>query len=124
MVEVRRKMKPLFEFPYDETEAKKQVWKQRFLKYNEILKAKKSVAVAEAQKTYAVFHCFFVGNSRTQWDRIVNKMHTKNPWIGMNGKSNKGICMKFWISWIASSSTSSPSSLLTQLKSSITTCSR
>jgi hypothetical protein len=32
-----------------------------------------------------------------QWDRIVNEMHTKNPWIGMNGKSNKGICMKFWI---------------------------
>jgi hypothetical protein len=30
-------------------------------------------------------------------DCIVNKMHTKNPWIGVNGKSNKGICMKSWI---------------------------
>jgi hypothetical protein len=32
-----------------------------------------------------------------QWDRIVNEMHTKNPWIGMNGKSNKVICVKCWI---------------------------
>ncbi len=35
-----------------------------------------------------------------QWDRIVNKMHTKNPWIGVNGKSNKGICVKSWISFM------------------------
>jgi hypothetical protein len=27
-------------------------------------------------------------------------MHTKNPWIGMNGKSNKGICVKSWISFM------------------------
>jgi hypothetical protein len=32
-----------------------------------------------------------------QWDRIVNEMHTKNPWIGVNGKSNKDICVKSWI---------------------------
>jgi hypothetical protein len=35
-----------------------------------------------------------------QWDRIVNKMHTKNLWVGVNGKSNKGICMKSWISFM------------------------
>jgi hypothetical protein len=35
-----------------------------------------------------------------QWDRIVNEMHTKNPRIGVNGKSNKRICMKSWISFI------------------------
>jgi hypothetical protein len=27
----------------------------------------------------------------------INEMHTKNPWIGVNGKSNKGIHMKSWI---------------------------
>jgi hypothetical protein len=27
-------------------------------------------------------------------------MHTKNPWIGVNGKSNKGIRMKSWISFM------------------------
>jgi hypothetical protein len=35
-----------------------------------------------------------------QWDRIVDEMHTKNPWIGINGKSNKGICVKSWISFM------------------------
>jgi hypothetical protein len=27
-------------------------------------------------------------------------MHMKNPWIGMNHKSNKGICVKSWISFM------------------------
>jgi hypothetical protein len=27
-------------------------------------------------------------------------MHTKNPWIGVNGKSNRGICVKSWILFI------------------------
>jgi hypothetical protein len=35
-----------------------------------------------------------------QWDRIVNEMHTKNLFIGVNGKSNKGICVKSWISFM------------------------
>ncbi len=35
-----------------------------------------------------------------RWDRIVNKMHTNNTWIGVNGKSNKEICVKFLISFM------------------------
>jgi hypothetical protein len=27
----------------------------------------------------------------------MNEMHTKNPWIGVNCISNKGICVKSWI---------------------------
>jgi hypothetical protein len=30
----------------------------------------------------------------------VNEMHTKNPWIGVNDKSNKAICVKSWISFM------------------------
>jgi hypothetical protein len=50
LIEVRREIKPLFKFPDDEKEAKKQDWKQKLLEYKEILKAKKSVTIAEAQK--------------------------------------------------------------------------
>ncbi len=92
-------MKPLFKFPDDETEAEKQNWKQKLLKYKEILKAKKSVVVAEAQKAYEVFRCFVVGNMQTQWDKIVHKMHTKDPWIGMNGKPNNGPRVHSWLSF-------------------------
>jgi hypothetical protein len=35
-------------------------------------------------------HCFVVGDLRTQWDKIVPEMHTRDPWISMNGSSNKG----------------------------------
>jgi hypothetical protein len=100
LVEVRREMKPLFEFPENKTEAEKEIWKQSLSKYKEIFKAKKSVAVAEAQKAYEVFCCFIVGNLQTQWDRIVHKMHTKDPWIGANGSSNKGPCICSWLSFM------------------------
>ncbi len=30
----------------------------------------------------------------------MNEMHTKNPWIGVNGKSNKGIRVKSLISFM------------------------
>jgi hypothetical protein len=40
-----------------------------------------------------MFHYFVVGNPQTQWDKIVYKMHTKDPWIVVNGSSNKGPCI-------------------------------
>jgi hypothetical protein len=98
-VEVKREMKPLFKSPVDETDAKKQDRKQKLLKYKGILMAKKSVMVAEAQKAYKAFCCFFVGDLRTQRDKIVHKMYTKGPWIGVNGNSCMGPCIDFWLSF-------------------------
>ncbi len=88
ITEVRREMKPYFIFPEDETEAVKEIRKQTLSEYKEILKAKKVVAVAKIQKAYEMFHCFVVNNLQTQWEKIVHKMHTKDPWIGVNGSSN------------------------------------
>jgi hypothetical protein len=99
LVEVRKEMSPFFNFPEDETMAVKEASKKKLNKLNESLKAKKTIAVEVAQKADKLFRCF-VGEAQTQWDRIMNKMHTKNPWIGMNGKSNKRICMKSWISFM------------------------
>ncbi len=52
IVEVRGEMNPYFEFCENETEAEKEIWKQTLSEYKEILKAKKSFAVAETQKAY------------------------------------------------------------------------
>jgi hypothetical protein len=93
-------MKPLFEFPEDETKAEQDIQKQLHSEYKEILKTKKGVAVVEAQKAYEVFRCFVIGNPQTQWDRIVHKMHTKDPWIGVNGSSNKGSHICSWPSFM------------------------
>ncbi len=100
LVKVRKEMSPFFNFPEDETLAKKEARKKKLANLNKSIKAKKSFAVYQAQKAYKLFRCFVVGKARTQWDRIVNEMHTKNPWIGVNGKSNKGIQVKSWISFM------------------------
>jgi hypothetical protein len=100
LVKVRKEVSPFFNFPEDETAAKKEARKKKLSNLNESLKAKKSFTVNQAQKAYKLFGCFVIGKMRTQWDRIVNKMHTKNPSIGVIGKSNKGICVKSWISFM------------------------
>ncbi len=94
LVAKRKIMSPFFNFSEDETVAAKEARKKKLNKLNESLKAKKTFAVEQAQKAYKLFHCFVFSKARTQWDRILNKMHTKHPWIGVNGKSNKGICVK------------------------------
>jgi hypothetical protein len=91
LVAVRKEMSPFFNFPEDETKAAKVARKKKLNELNKSLKAKKAIAVELAQKAYKLFRCFVVGEARTQLDRIVNEMHTKNPWIGVNGMSNKGI---------------------------------
>jgi hypothetical protein len=91
LVKVRKEMSPFFNFPEDETPAKKEARKKKLANLNKSLKAKKSFAVDHAQKAYKLYRCFIVSKAQTQWDRIVNEMHTKNPWIGVNGKSNKRI---------------------------------
>jgi hypothetical protein len=47
ILEVRREMKPYFQFPKDETEAAKELCKQTLSEYKKILKAKKVFAVIE-----------------------------------------------------------------------------
>ncbi len=64
--------------------------------FKEILKAKKVTAIAETQKAYKMFCLFVVGNQQTQWDKIVQEMHTKDPWIGVNRISHKGIRVHSW----------------------------
>jgi hypothetical protein len=90
-------MGPFFKFPDNKTTAEKEARKQKLNKLKEALKAKKDIAVAEAQKAYELFHCIVLGKAQTQWDRIVNEMHTKNLWICANGKVNKGIHVRSWI---------------------------
>jgi hypothetical protein len=93
-------MSPFFNFPEDETMAEKEARKKKLADLNDSLKAKKSFVVDQAQKAYELFRCFVIGKAQTQWDRIMNEMHTKNPWIGVNGKPNKGIRVKSWISFM------------------------
>jgi hypothetical protein len=55
LVKARKEMSPLFNFPEDKTPAKKEARKKKFANLNESLKAKKSIAVDQAQKAYKLF---------------------------------------------------------------------
>jgi hypothetical protein len=79
LITIRKEMSPFFNFPGDKTVAAKEGRKKKLNNLNEFLKAKNTFAVELAQKTYELFCCFVVGKVQTQWDRIVNKMHMKNP---------------------------------------------
>ncbi len=50
LVEVRREMKPFFEFPENKTEAEKEVWKQTLSEYKEILKVKKNLRLLKPRR--------------------------------------------------------------------------
>ncbi len=34
-----------------------------------------------------------------QLDKIVQEMHSKDPWFGVNGKLNQGLCVHSWLSF-------------------------
>jgi hypothetical protein len=79
LVKVRKEMSLFFNFPEDKTPAEKESRKKKLSDLKKSLKAKKSFPVKQAQKAYELFRCFVVGKAQTQWDHILNKMHTKNP---------------------------------------------
>jgi hypothetical protein len=60
LVKVRKEMSPFFNFPEDETAAKKEARKKKLSDLNESLKAKKSFVVDQAQKAYKLFCCFVI----------------------------------------------------------------
>jgi hypothetical protein len=69
------------------------------MKFKKFLKTKCNFAIAGAQKAYKLFCCFVVGEGLTQWDKIVHEIHSKDPWVSMNGKSQKGLCVCSWLSF-------------------------
>ena len=84
----------------------------------DLLKGKKK-ALAEIEKAYELFCVYFVGKACTQWDKVVQVMHTKDPWVAVNGTTHKGPGLLFWT---ALNSTSSQSSLVTPLSCICTKC--
>jgi hypothetical protein len=93
---VRKEMAPYFQFPPDESKEAKKLRHNSLDQFKDILKAKKVTAIAVTSQAYKMFRLFVVGDQQTQWDKIVQEMHTKDPWIGMNRISHKGFCICSW----------------------------
>ncbi len=56
-------------------------------------------ALKEVVKCYELFHTYFVGKVCTQWDKVVQEMHQKDPWVAVNG-FNPGPREKTWESFL------------------------
>jgi hypothetical protein len=57
-------------------------------------------ALMEIVKAYELFCIYFVGKTCTQWDKVVQEMHMKDPWVAVIGSLNKGPRKKTWESFL------------------------
>jgi len=48
------------------------------------------------QKPFDLVRQLLIGEARTQWDKIVTKMFDRDTWVGVNGKTHEGPCMRTW----------------------------
>jgi hypothetical protein len=47
-----------------------------------------------------MFRLFVVGDQQTHWNKIVQEMHTKDPWVSVDGVSHKGIQACCWSAFL------------------------
>ena len=64
----------------------------------DLLKAKIE-AQGEIVKAYELICVYFVSKAWSQWDKVVAEMHTKDPWVAVNGVSHKRPRAKTWVSF-------------------------
>ena len=57
-------------------------------------------ALPEIVKAYELFCTYFISKACTQWDKVVQEMHQKDPWVAVNGSLNPGPCKKTWASFL------------------------
>jgi len=78
------------------------------------------------QKPFNLVRQLLIGEARTQWDKIVTKeMFHRDTWVGVNGKTHDSPRVRTWNSLTdCIELQSSRSCRLTQLKSSVSTCSK
>ncbi len=75
---------------------KKENLKKKIETTEKDLEKTKKTAVTEIAKAYELFRVYFVGKACTQWDKVVQEMHMKDPWVAVNRSLNKGPCKKTW----------------------------
>ncbi len=67
---------------------------------DKLLEQNKKNALKEIVKAYELIRTYFIGKARTQWDKVVQEMHQKDPWVAVDGSLNKGPRKKDWNSFL------------------------
>ncbi len=97
---IRKEMAPFLQVPPDKSKEAKTLCLASLEQFKSILKVKKGTAIVVTGRAYEMFRLFVVGDQQTQWDKIVQEMHTKDPWIGVDGASHKGIRVRSWSAFL------------------------
>jgi hypothetical protein len=92
-------LEPLLKAPEGKTKDEKDEQRKMLSAIKEDLKATCKIVVAETLKACKLFHCCVINKVGTQWDKTIHKMHSKDPWIGVNGQSHKGLRVQSWLSF-------------------------
>jgi hypothetical protein len=99
--EIKEKVRPLYKklnmskHPQEKESLKKQIDTTE----KELEKAEKK-ALREIVKAHDLLRTYFISKACTQWDKVVQEMHQKDPCVAMNGSLNKGPRKKTWESFL------------------------
>ncbi len=99
--EIKKKVGPIHKMINMSKNAQEKEGLKKTLKTAEkALELAEKKALKEVMKCYELFCTYFAGEARTQWDKVVQEMHQKDPWVAVNGSLNPGPCKKTWESFL------------------------
>ena len=98
--EIEEKVGPLFKkLNMSKNPQKKESLKKQIDTTEKDLEKAKKKALTKIVKAYELFCTYFIGEACTQWNKVVQETHQKDPWVAVNGSLNPGPHKKTWESF-------------------------
>jgi hypothetical protein len=99
--EIEEKIGPLYKnLNMSKSHEEKESLKRKIKTTEKDQEKAKKMALTEIVKAYELFCVYFVGEACTQWDKVVQEMHQKDPWVAVNKSLIKGPHKKTWESFL------------------------
>ncbi len=99
--EIEEKVGPLYKkLNMSKDPQEKESLKKRINTTKKDLEKVEKKALTEIVKAYELFCTYFIGEACTQWEKVVQEMHQKDPWVAVNGLLNPGPHKKTWESFL------------------------
>ncbi len=88
-LEIKEKVRPLYKkLNMSKNSQEKESLKKKIDITEKDLKKADKNTLKEIVKAYELIHTYFIGKACTQWDKVVQEMHQKDPWVAVNGSLN------------------------------------
>ena len=95
--DIEEKIRPLYKKPnMSKSHEEKESLKRKIKTTEKDLEKAKKTVLTEIVKAYELFCLYFVGEAHTQWDKVVQEIDQKDPWVAVNGVFNKRPRKRTW----------------------------